>query len=243
MRSNIVVFDNLEELSRDVVRKVVDSARHAIQARNLFHLVLSGGSTPNRLFQLLGSEEFCQQIDWTKTNLYWSDERFVAPTDVESNFKLVDDTLIKHSGSLPRENVHRIPTVEYDPNTAATEYENELRRNFLADWPVFDLVLLGIGTDGHTASLFPGTPSLNETKKWVVPSMAPVEPRQRITLSYPAINHARKIIFLVDGADKRDVLNVIFNSTGEEAAQYPASRVVAENGSVHWFVTRSVLPQ
>ncbi|MGH9898805.1 MAG: 6-phosphogluconolactonase [Pyrinomonadaceae bacterium] len=238
------VFDTLDELSRSVACEIVDIARRAIQERDLFHLVLSGGNTPKRLYELLATEEFRRQIDWMKTHLYWADERFVAHTDTESNFKLVDDLLIKHIESLPAGNVHPIPTIDYDPETAAMKYESELRQNFRADWPSFDLILLGIGTDGHTASLFPGTSgisNLNETVKWVAPSMAPIEPRQRITLTYPAINHARKIIFLVDGADKREVLDAIFSSIDEESEIYPAARIFAEDGSTRWFVSRSAL--
>ncbi len=234
IKDEVEVFSDLEALSRAAAERLVQLARTAVTERGRFDLVLAGGSTPRRLYELLAGE-YGDNIAWHQVHLFWGDERCVPPDRPQSNFKLAQETLISRV-PLPAENVHRIPAELEPPREAAAAYERLLRSHWpQAAWPAFDLVLLGLGADGHTASLFPGDPVLEEQESWVRAVLAPpaYEIRQRITLTFLAINSARAIYFLVSGEVKVPALHAVLEQNG---SALPASRVRPAEGEPRWFL-------
>ena len=203
MTPQLQIYDDSESLARAAAERFLSLARMAVALRGKFLVALAGGSTPERLYTLLASPEYASRVPWGCTFLFWGDERLVPLSDPDSNFGLVQRTLL--SGvSVPKEQVFPVPTELSTPEESADAYEQTLRR-VLGNTPVFDLVLLGLGDDGHTASLFPGLPALTETERLVVatpPGVLP-PPHPRVTLTFPAINAARQVLFLVSGQKKR----------------------------------------
>jgi 6-phosphogluconolactonase len=202
---------------------------------DVFRMALSGGSTPRLLYSVLASSAFRERIEWRRVELFWGDERFVPHTDERSNYRMVRETLLAHAPVLI-DHVHPI-VVEADPESSARRYETLLKgiygsETLVASQPLFDLVLLGLGEDGHTASLFPGSRVLGEQTHWV----AGVEDRDepRVTLTYPAIASSRAVAFLVSGEEKADMLRRVL----EGDRSLPAARVKSE-GDVVWFVDRA----
>jgi len=222
-------FADLDALSRAAVEDLAAIAGEAIAARGACHIALSGGSTPKRLFQLLASLGK-RALPWDEIVLWWGDERTVAPDHADSNYRMTRETLIDPLG-LTR--VHRIEA-ERDPEDAAAAYEDELK-TALGVPPVLDLVWLGMGPDGHTASLFPGSPALAETKRLVVanPVDSPLTkgPATRITLTLPAINAARHVRFLVAGTDKAETLAAVIAGPRDT---YPSQMI--SSADLVWFV-------
>lgn len=216
------VSEDRESLSRAVAAEFGKTAASAIEARGRFDLALAGGRTPRRLYEILSSE-YREQIDWSRTHLFWGDERYVAQDDALSNYRMVQQALIVPLG-IPESNVHPMPTYFADPDEAAHAYENTLRGHF-GEAPAFDLVLLGIGPEGHTASLFPGSPALEEMERWVMSLHVAAKPPLRMTLTLSAINAARNVFFLVSGEDKREIVQKLLNLPPEETDGYPAARV------------------
>ncbi|MFN4033885.1 MAG: 6-phosphogluconolactonase [Fimbriimonadales bacterium] len=190
-------------------------------------LLLSGGKTPEPLYLLLAARRYRNALDWSRVHLFWGDERYVPHDDPQSNYYFAYETWLRKA-NLPEANIHPMPTHYADPDEAARAYESELRRYFGAEatLPMFDLVLLGVGDDGHIASLFPNSTALEETERWVVPSLAPTEPRQRLTVTLPALNAARPVWFLVSGERKRAVIEQLFL---QPETNLPAKRIEA-----HW---------
>jgi 6-phosphogluconolactonase len=236
------VFPDLEALSVEAAREIVRIARESIAARGRFSIALSGGNTPKRTHQLL-AERHRGEIDWSKTDVVFGDERFVPHTDPRSNYKMARETLLDPAGVGP-ERVHPVPTDAPTPRDGANRYERTLRDVFSASgaWPLIDLVLLGMGPDGHTASLFPASSALGERNRWAIDVDAPttVQPAvPRITLTLPVLNSARNVLFLVAGQDKRPVLVEILKGAAS-AARYPAA-LVAPSESV-WLVEQIALP-
>src|SRR4051794_24210939 len=185
-------------------------------------VALSGGSTPKRLYELLVTETFIGRVPWDRVHWFWGDERFVPPDDPRSNYRMTMDAMLRHA-PVPDGHIHPVPTVGLSPDAAARAYAEQLQRFHgsprLDDAPLFQIVLLGLGTNGHTASLFPGTPALDEREAWAVAVTPEGEPT-RITLTYPALESCRHAAFLVAGADKRDVLRRVRASD----MSLPASR-------------------
>lgn len=216
-----------------LARAAADEVLRAVHsAGDRFTLALSGGSTPKRLYQLLAADEYSSRLDWQRIHLFWGDERCVPPDDSASNYHLAQETLLDHVPILP-ENVHRIAG-ELEPAQAAALYDQHLG-TFFGGLPRFDLILLGLGVDGHTASLFPLTPALQERIHYAVPSIAPVSPSHRVTVTLPVINAAARVLFLVSGADKADVLRRVFY--GEPTPdELPAQLVQPVNGDCLWLV-------
>jgi 6-phosphogluconolactonase len=239
MMPEVRSYAHLEELSRAAAEETLRCARAAIAKKDRLTLVLAGGSTPRRLYQIL-AEEYRNQIDWSKVHLFWSDERFVPLTDSECNFAMASQALISRV-RIPRENVHRIPVDLAIPEEAANAYESQLREFFKIDaenaFPGFDLVLLGVGQDGHTASLFPSTPILREERRWVASVTAPknFKTRSRITLTLPVLNNAEKIFFLVAGAEKQNVVGSILKTPSTAQKIYPAA-LIRPQGQIIWFI-------
>ncbi|HEY5648701.1 MAG TPA: 6-phosphogluconolactonase [Nitrospiria bacterium] len=201
-------------------------------------IALAGGSTPAGLHEKLAAEPHRSNIPWERIHLFWGDERFVPPDDPGSNYRMARESLIEVV-PIPPENIHRIPGEAASPEAAAQQYEEALKNFFgpSSEWPAFELIILGIGTDGHTASLFPGSPALEEKTRWVVAARAPVEPRHRITLTLPAINHASRIFFLASGTSKAPVLKDRLggNSVPEK---YPYQRVRPAGSNPVLFLDR-----
>ena len=184
------------------------SASAAVTARGRARIAISGGSTPKAMFALLAAEPFLSRVPWNALDLYWVDERCVPPEDAESNYRMTNEEMLTKV-PLAAERVHRMEG-ELDPEVAASRYESVLRNTFKlegAETPTFDLVLLGMGDDGHTASLFPHTAALDEMARLVVANHVPQKDTWRITLTWPVINQAREVAFLIEGAAKTQVLH------------------------------------
>ena len=190
-----------------------DAAVKAATARGVARIAISGGTTPKTMFALLADpvELFLKQVPWDKIELYWVDERCVPPDNIESNYRMTNEALLSKV-PLVAERVHRMEG-ELEPEVAAARYESTIRNTFKlegAETPTFDLVLLGMGDDGHTASLFPHTEALNEMSHIVVPNHVPQKDAWRITLTWPVINQGREVAFLIEGAGKTQVLHDVF---------------------------------
>ncbi len=221
---------NLESLSLAAAALVVEVARVSVQTRGRFTFVLSGGSSPRMLYERLAEPPFSERMSWSRTYLFWGDERCVPPDHPHSNFGVARQALLSKV-PIPAVNVYPMPGAVAPPEAAAVQYEERLRLFFQAgrdfQFPVFDLLLLGLGQDGHTASLFPGDPALEEERRWTraVRATSASPPVPRITLTLPVINRARTVLFLVSGAGKKKVLDAILSEPEKAALRYPAARV------------------
>ncbi len=239
--SEIEVHPDPQHLARAAAGHIVHIAAEAIAARGRFTIGLPGGSTPRLLFALLSNLPWVRRIDWAHVHVFWGDERCVPPDHPESNYRLAHETLLQHV-PLPAEQIHRI-SGELPPAEAARAYEQTLRTLFTEDTsadpqPRFDLMLLGLGDDGHTASLFPGTAALTETTRWVVENYVPRLDSWRITLTAPAINAAAHVIFLVSGAGKAEALRVVLQGPLRPSA-YPAQLIRPCAGQLLWLVDQA----
>ena len=228
-------------LARRAADYVVRIADDAIAARGQFIIGLPGGSTPRALFKRLASPAWASRVDWGRVLVFWGDERCVQPDHAESNFGLARETLLDRV-PLPSQHVHRI-VGELPPADAARRYEAELHAFFAASDPAtpqprFDLLLLGMGDDGHTASLFPGTTALRETARWAVENYVPRLDSWRVTLTIPAINAAAHILFLVSGAAKAETLRAVLHGPRQPEI-YPAQLIQPQQGRLIWLVDRA----
>src|SRR6185437_10108514 len=197
-QSNIFVFETPEQLALAAAERFVVCTAELRGATEKISVALAGGNTPRRVYELLATEPFKQQVEWSKVHLFFGDERCVPPDHRDSNYAMVNEALISNV-PIPANNVHRI-IGEGNANENALAYEAELRTYFAGlAWPRFDLVLLGMGEDGHTASLFPNSAALKEMSRWVVPTRNEQLGQDRITLTLPVFNHARRLMFLVTG--------------------------------------------
>lgn len=202
----------------------------AITARGQFNLVLSGGSTPRPVYERLSVPEFRDNIDWSAVHLFWGDERMVSPEDPESNFHMAALALLNNA-PIPLSNIHRMRG-EIEAQAAAEDYQSELRKHFGGDGlPHFDLVLLGLGNDGHTVSLFPQSAALSEQDDWVAANYIEKLDAWRLTLTLPAINAAREAVFVVSGATKAGIVQRVLQ--GED---FPAGKVQPGKGTLRWFL-------
>ena len=224
-------------MARGAAERFVELGQAAIDARGCFSVGLAGGSTPKRTYELLASEAYREQLNWSKVHIFFGDERCVPPDHSESNYRMANEALISRV-SIPPPNVHRINGLG-DAVANASLYEDELRTFFNpASWPRFDLVLLGMGDDGHTASLFPGTKALVEPRAWVVANWVEKFGTFRITLTAPAINHAANIAFLVTGATKAErLLEVLRGALDPE--KLPSQLIQPLDGSLFWLVDKA----
>jgi len=247
------IYDNLETLSRAVAEELTVRAGETAASGRRFGLVLAGGSTPRTLYRLLATE-FRERMPWTRVHLFWGDERFVPADHPDSNRRMVEEALISHV-PIPPENVHSIAAPAaggpFSPQEAAVRYEEELRRVLgrtagsraaSPGGPGFDVALLGVGEDGHTASLFPGDPALDESERWVraVPDPPPGHEHPRVTLTLPALARAGRILFLAAGERKRDAVRRI--AIRRNADDLPAARVRCR-GTVEWLIDRAAAPE
>ena len=233
----VLVFPSGDELYEAAARQVEELAVDAVQKRGVFLFVLAGGDTPRPLYQRLAQEHAHASFPWQNTHIFWGDERAVPPDDAQSNFGMAREELL-NSISIPEDHIHRI-SGELGAATAAREYAGELRK--MAEmgtvWPRFDLVLLGLGQDGHTASLFPGSthPSRSGQATLAVTGSYNERATSRVTLTPPVFNSARNIIYLVLGSSKANVLAKVLEGDSSPV-QFPARRIKPEQGTLTWYV-------
>lgn len=232
--SKVFVFDSPEQLAIAAAERFVEYAQEAVTDHGLFSVTLAGGHTPRQVYELLATEHFDSRIAWSRVHLFFGDERCVPPDHPESNYGMVYSTLISKI-TIPESNVHRI-IGEGDAEANAQSYERELKTFFPGlTWPRFELVLLGMGKDGHTASLFPRDDALKEKTRWVVKTRMEQTRQDRLTLTVPVFNHAVHAIFLVTGKDKSQrFAEVLHDRSGP--TQLPAQVIQPSEGSLEWLV-------
>jgi 6-phosphogluconolactonase len=239
-RGYLEILENPQEVARRGADLFARLSADAIALSGVFRVALSGGSTPRALHTLLASDPYRNHIDWSKVQFYWGDDRHVAPDDPESNFRMAYDTLLQFI-PIHESQMHRIHTELPDASEAADLYEQELRQDFhLApgELPRFDLIYLGLGSDCHTCSLFPHTPALRVTDRLVVANYVPKLHTERITLTFPVINNAANVVFLIAGADKASALSIVLEGPSDPD-EYPAQLVAPTDGDLYWLVDRA----
>ncbi|MFZ2362103.1 MAG: 6-phosphogluconolactonase [Anaerolineae bacterium] len=231
---DLTIFPDKDAFIAGAAEFMAARAVEAIAARGRWTVALAGGGTPKPIYQRLAEAGYAQRIDWRRVHVFFGDERCVPPDDSRSNYRMAREALLDFV-PLPSENVHRIRG-EDDPALAALAYEQEIQRLFrtLAP-PAFDLICLGMGDNGHTASLFPGTSSLREQVRWVTPQYVEVMQTWRVTMTAPLINAARHIAFLAEGAGKAGMLNRVLHGPFDPDV-LPAQMIQPVDGRLHWLV-------
>lgn len=231
---SIEVLATAADLYHAAAEEFVHVARTAIGAQGRFSVALSGGSTPKALYSLLASSY--PTFAWNRVFIFFGDERHVPPTDPESNYRMVQESLLSKI-TIPAENVFRVPAENPDAAAAAADYDSQLRKFFELkpnEFPRFDLILLGLGPDGHTASLFPGSAALEEQSHLVVANWVEKFKTHRITFTFPVLNRAAEVIFLVSGADKAEMLHQVLE--GKTSPPLPSQRVQPADGKLLWML-------
>jgi 6-phosphogluconolactonase len=242
-RPDIRIVENVEKLSWEAAEAFVRQAREAVRTRGTFTVALAGGSTPKAFFGLLGSQRgapFRARVPWGTTHFFWGDERHVPPDHPDSNYRMANEAMLSRV-PVAAQNIHRILAENPDASLVAEDYDRELREFFRlppGQFPRFDLILLGMGPDGHTASLFPGTDAVQEQKKLVVAPWVETFRTHRITLTPPVLNNAASVIFLVSGTEKAETLRDVLQ--GEyQPHRLPAQAIRPRNGRLLWLVDRA----
>jgi 6-phosphogluconolactonase len=235
--SEVRVFDDVPALMRATADEIARAARQAVDERGRFTWALGGGSTPRAVYQLLASDAYRERLPWNAIHFFWGDERHVPPDHPDSNFRMAREAMLD-AVPVPPGNIHRVPAEEPDAQRAAAEYEATLRSFFAlaqGEWPRFDLILLGLGQEGHTASLFPGSAAIHERERLVVAPWVEAQKTFRVTLTPPVLNHARCAMFLVSGEEKAEALHAVLEGP-REPDLYPAQIV---EGNRLWMVDRA----
>ena len=229
----IKTFQDSGNLAKAAAVHFVECAQEAISNHGFFSVVLSGGSTPRATYEVLATVEYVQRIEWERVHVFWGDERCVAPNHEDSNYRMAFDVMLANL-PIPVKQIYRMMG-ETEPKEAAKDYENWLQSFFAGKPPRFDLILLGLGNDGHTASLFPGTKALSETKRWVLANYVRNLSTWRLTMTPRLINQAANVTFLVSGEDKADILLRVLAGryTPEEI---PAQIIRPDHGQMRWLV-------
>lgn len=233
------VLSDLSQWTAAAATLTLKLRRQALEERGRFLLALSGGRTPEQLYHRLATVS--TGSEWTSTDFFFSDERCVPPEHSESNFHLAEQALFRPL-NIPQPHIHRMRGEHPDPDTAAREYEDVLQavtNTARGGWPHLDLVLLGVGNDGHTASLFPGTDALHERRRWVTVGHAPSDPPRRLTLTLGVINQATVVLFLASGESKAGIVKTILEPQQESDRQLPAALVRPERGRLIWVLDRA----
>jgi 6-phosphogluconolactonase len=236
IRPEIIICRDARELAQRAAEQFTALAGSAIARSGRFALALSGGSTPRSAYALLASPEFSGRVDWPRVHLFWGDERCVPPDHPESNFRMVEEALLAKI-RIPPENIYRMPG-EKGPKAAAEAYEAELRKFFAVERggrPRFDLIFLGLGDDGHTASLFPGVAALDEADRWIAAVYVEKFRSYRLTLTLPVLNAAAQVTFLVSGGSKAKIVGQILSSD-ISSSDYPAAKVRPSDGRLTWML-------
>ena len=242
----IHVSPDAAALADEAARRFVASGRAAMAARGRFVVALSGGSTPKALLRLLAGAPYRDQVDWGRVHVGWGDERCVPPDDDQSNFKMAREALLDHV-PIPPEQIHRIPAELPDREAAADAYAATLRELFALPpeggaLPRFDLIHLGLGPEGHTASLFPGSPALTETRRLVAAPYVKEVEAYRITLTPPVLNAAREVTFLVAGAEKAAIVREVLRGP-RDVMRLPAQVVAPTDGELTWLLDAAAAAQ
>jgi 6-phosphogluconolactonase len=239
MKLDTRIFSDIDALSRAALEELLSDLRAAIQQRGRGALALSGGHTPEKMYALwAANEKYRNETDWNRVHLFWGDERYVPPDDPLSNYRMVREALLSQV-PIPAANVHAAPTSLPTPAQAAESYDQELRKFFGSAAPAFDVTLLGLGPEGHTASLFPHSPALEEKKRWVVPVQVAAVPPNRLTFTLPVLNASRNTYFLVAGENKRPILAALRAEPDSRPSAYPAGRLRPAYGRVLWFLDQA----
>jgi 6-phosphogluconolactonase len=241
LRINYYVEPDAAALARRAAQYLVEMAAEVVDARGQVRIAISGGSTPKAAFQLLADphQRFRSSMPWDRLHLYWVDERCVPPDDPESNYRMTRETLLSHV-PLPAEHVHRMEG-ELEPEVAAARYESTLRNSFRlegAESPRFDLVALGMGEDGHTASLFPYTSAIHEMSRLVTANHVPQKDTWRVTLTWPVINHASSVFFLIAGVDKAERIREVFMGP-HDPERLPSQLIWPSSGILTLFLDKA----
>lgn len=231
----IALYADTDTLSLEAARYIVRLANEAVVSHGRFSIALSGGTTPRKLYGMLGDEPYRSQIDWALVDIFWSDERCVPPDSEDSNYLLAQQVLLNKI-PIPAAQIHRMPADEPDRDAASQAYTEEMRRIFATNGiPSFDLIQLGMGPEGHTASLFPHQASLHEQQRLVMPVSVPKPPPPRLTFTPPILNAAHNVLFLVTGTDKADAVQAVLEGA-YNPDEYPAQIVRPTHGEVVWML-------
>ncbi len=237
--AEIIRLADSEAVAREAAARWVKIAQESVAERGAFRIALAGGNTPRMLYQLMASEPWRDQVPWNKTFVFWGDERRVPPSDPQSDYRMARETLLDHV-PIPPDHVFRMDGEELS-SSAARSYENVLMRHFglrAGEWPRFDLMLLGLGVDGHIASIFPGTRAASDRSSMVLAYFVSKLNAERITLTLPVINNARHILFMVCGEEKAEVLrNTLYGPF--KPSTYPAQLVTPVDGTLTWLVDQA----
>jgi 6-phosphogluconolactonase len=238
---DLMVLADQTALAKEAAERCARIAQEALARAGRFTIALSGGSTPKLLYSLLAADPYSARLPWQQTHVFWSDERAVPPGDPESNFGMAKASLLDRV-PIPADRVHRIEAERQDLDVAAREYEAEIARSFAVrptgDPPSLDLILLGLGPDGHTASLFPHTDAVRVTNRWVVRNHVPTLKTDRVTLTAPILNRAATVLFLVAGAEKASALQAVLEGPADPD-RLPAQLIQPASGRLVWLVDRA----
>jgi 6-phosphogluconolactonase len=239
-RGELIILPDPTALAEEAARRFVALAQAAVADHGRFTVALSGGSTPRAMYQRLGQPPLSESVDWANVHVFWGDERMVPPDDIESSYRMARETLLAHV-PIPAANIYPVPTVGGTPEAAASAYAETITAIFGTDSPRFDLILLGIGPDGHTASLFPGQPETVRPSAALVVAVhnAPKPPPARVSFSYRLINAAANVLFVVSGADKAIALREVLRGP-IDVARLPAQGVRPNQGTIVWLVDAAV---
>jgi 6-phosphogluconolactonase len=240
---DVRIAPDRQALMRAAAEAFVDAANEAVRVRGLCAVALAGGSTPKGLYTSLATDPFRARVPWMRVHFFWGDERHVPPDHPDSNYRMVHEAMLSRV-EVPADHVHRIKAERSDAAAAAEEYDSTLREfagqgapaRGGVERPLFDLVLLGMGPDGHTASLFPGTDAVGEKARLVVANWVDTFKAHRITLTVPALSNAARVVFLVSGEDKAEMLRAVLQDT---AARFPASLIRPKTGRPTWLVDKT----
>ncbi len=229
----IRIYDTPDTLAKAAAEFVAQQAHKAVQESGRFSIVLSGGSTPGKTYAYLARQPFQKEIEWQHTHVFWGDERCVPADDPRNNARMAYQQLLQYV-PVPSDQIHPIAST-LPPLVAARQYEEEIKAFFKHSRPAFDLVLLGLGENGHTASLFPGTPVLRESTAWVAEVYVAEQNLWRVTLTPPLINQSAVVIYLVQGARKANIVHQVLQGP-QKPEELPAQLIHPASGELHWFL-------
>jgi len=241
-------YENLEKLSKNAADFIIGLINNTLKSQNFFTIALSGGNSPRLIYSLLAQKGFSSKVNWQKVFIFWGDDRYVPHTHFESNYRMAYETLLSKI-NIPQENIFRIPTEVATPEDAAILYEKIMKKLFIKfgaidvkkALPVFDLIILGVGRDGHTASIFPGHKAVNEQKRWVthIKAHQRVTLHDRITITLPVINAAKNVMFIISGEGKGKIIKDILEQK-KQGTVYPAAKIKPEDGQTVWFIDKNI---
>jgi 6-phosphogluconolactonase len=243
IQSERIVLPDPAALAERVAQQFIDLAQETITVRGRFGVALAGGSTPRRMYELLAQPPYRDQVDWSNIHIFWSDERYVPPNDPESNFQMASEALLAHV-PIPAAHIYPMPTIGSTPEAAAQSYANTLDDFFEGDPPRCDLILLGMGPDGHTASLFPGKPEVTaDSDALVIPVYdSPKPPPTRLSFTLRLINATANVSIFVTGADKAATVRAVLEGP-DDSAQLPIQGVRPHTGALTWFLDAAAAQQ